>query len=104
MSTLPRRCVQCKTLIAKGSRCAKCTPPKGNTTQRGYGAAWAKLSKQIIRRDRGVCYWCGGPADTTDHLVPKSCGGTDDPTNLVASCRTCNGRKGNRDFLSQVHS
>jgi 5-methylcytosine-specific restriction endonuclease McrA len=96
MHALPRRCVQCKTLIAKGSRCAACTPPKANTTSRGYGSAWAKLSKAVVRRDGYVCAYCGRRATTADHVVPKARGGTDDMSNLVAACRSCNGRKGVR--------
>jgi hypothetical protein len=28
-----------------------------------------------------------------DHVVPKAIGGSDDPTNLVAACESCNGGK-----------
>lgn len=41
------------------------------------------------------CYWCGDPyAGTTDHLTPRSRGGTDDRSNLVNACHSCNARKG----------
>ena len=37
------------------------------------------------------CVFCGKTEDlTTDHLIPKSRGGSDDPCNLVLSCAFCN--------------
>lgn len=50
---------------------------------------------RAYRRD-GVCHLCGQPgADTLDHLVPLSKGGTNDPSNLRPAHRACNSRKGN---------
>lgn len=64
---------------------------------RGYGGAWARLSRSVIERDAGICYLCGLPgADTADHIVAKRNGGTDDPDNLAAAHRACNSRKGAR--------
>lgn len=97
MRGLPRRCVQCKTLIAKGSRCPACTPEKANTTSRGYGSAWAKLSKAVVRGDGHVCVYCGRRA-TADHVVPKARGGTDDmSTSSPPAERATGGRA--RGFL-----
>lgn len=46
---------------------------------------WRRLRARIMRRDQGICYLCGKPgADTVDHKVPVSQGGTDDPSNLGA--------------------
>jgi hypothetical protein len=28
-----------------------------------------------------------------DHIVPRNAGGTDEPTNLVLACRSCNSRR-----------
>ena len=47
----------------------------------------------ILARDRHVCGYCGGSADTIDHVVPRSRGGAASWTNLVAACRGCNGTK-----------
>ena len=42
-----------------------------------------------------VCYWCGDPyANTRDHLTPTSRGGSDDTSNIVLACHSCNARKG----------
>jgi hypothetical protein len=50
----------------------------------------------VLRRDRHRCAYCGGHADTIDHLVPRSRGGTWTWLNTVAACGRCNSRKGNR--------
>ncbi|MCA9368245.1 HNH endonuclease [Candidatus Kaiserbacteria bacterium] len=43
------------------------------------------------------CAYCGTfRPDTRDHVIPKAQGGTDDPSNLVYSCRSCNSKKGSR--------
>jgi HNH endonuclease len=49
------------------------------------------------------CHWCGCdtqiswnnlPTDATiDHILPRSDGGTDDPSNVVSACNSCNGRR-----------
>lgn len=46
---------------------------------------------------RAKCVYCGEPATQVDHIVPVSKGGTDDVSNLVPACRSCNSSKGNRD-------
>ncbi|MHC9292739.1 HNH endonuclease [Mycobacterium sp. LTG2003] len=50
----------------------------------------------VLRRDRHTCVYCGGRADTVDHVLPRSRGGSDHWLNLVAACQPCNGRKGDR--------
>ena len=45
----------------------------------------------------GECVYCGGTADTRDHVIPLSRGGTNSIDNIVPACRSCNARKGNRD-------
>lgn len=44
------------------------------------------------------CFWCDGVIlrhPQTDHLVPRSKCGPDEPWNLVRVCRSCNASKGN---------
>ncbi len=53
-------------------------------------------SRNVIRRDKGVCAYCAGRATTVDHVVPRSRGGRSTWTNTVAACEACNGRKGSR--------
>jgi hypothetical protein len=47
-------------------------------------------------RDGGTCQYCGTRADSIDHVVPRSRGGTHTWDNVVAACRTCNVRKRDR--------
>ncbi len=50
----------------------------------------------VLRRDGYLCAYCGAHATTIDHVLPRSRGGQNTWTNLVACCRSCNCRKGNR--------
>ena len=54
----------------------------------------------IYARDRYRCQYCGDKAPiselTYDHVVPRAQGGRTIWTNIVATCYTCNARKGNR--------
>jgi 5-methylcytosine-specific restriction endonuclease McrA len=61
------------------------------------GRPWQRKKARVIRRDGGICHLCGHPgADTADHLVPWSQGGTDEYANLAAAHIDCNRRRGNR--------
>ena len=52
----------------------------------------------ILLRDEETCQYCGKRSRdlTLDHIIPRSRGGLSTWENLVASCKTCNGKKGNR--------
>jgi 5-methylcytosine-specific restriction endonuclease McrA len=52
--------------------------------------------RAIFARDGGKCQYCGGGAENVDHVVPRSGGGRHTWENVVAACRRCNTRKGNR--------
>lgn len=56
--------------------------------------------RALLVRDRYTCQYCGsqpGRQDLTiDHIVPKSKGGATTWENVVAACRRCNGKKGNK--------
>lgn len=56
--------------------------------------------RTVLARDQYTCQYCGdapGRADLTlDHVVPRSRGGATEWDNVVAACRPCNQRKGNR--------
>jgi hypothetical protein len=49
---------------------------------------------EVFKRDRFTCAYCGGkPPEVVlhvDHITPVAKGGTNDPTNLITSCRDCN--------------
>ena len=50
----------------------------------------------LMHRDRFRCAYCGGKADTVDHVVPRSRGGAHTWENCVACCSTCNHRTADR--------
>lgn len=50
----------------------------------------------------GRCWLCGAIADTTDHVIPLSRGGTNWPANLRPACRPCNSGKKDRDWRSRI--
>ncbi len=58
-----------------------------------------RLSRRsIFARDEWECQYCGqtGKDLTIDHIVPKRLGGGASWENLVACCRRCNSRKGDK--------
>jgi 5-methylcytosine-specific restriction endonuclease McrA len=60
------------------------------------------LRFRILERDGFRCRYCGrGTPEVTlhvDHVQSVADGGTDDESNLVASCRDCNLGKGRRSL------
>ena len=54
--------------------------------------------KAVLARDSWTCQYCGAskPGLTVDHVIPRSRGGKSVWENIVASCASCNRRKGNR--------
>lgn len=53
--------------------------------------------RNIMKRDRHTCQYCGTKSDLTlDHVFPRSRGGEDSWENLVTACNKCNVKKGNR--------
>lgn len=61
-----------------------------------YRAGVPMTRVALMQRDRFRCAYCGSRADTVDHVVPRSRGGTHCWENCVACCRACNHRKGDR--------
>jgi 5-methylcytosine-specific restriction endonuclease McrA len=71
------------------------------------GSDWIhpRIRREIYERDGWTCYLCDKPLDLSagpngnrapslDHVIPRSKGGTHDPSNLKTACRSCNSRKG----------
>jgi hypothetical protein len=58
----------------------------------------------ILLRDDETCQYCGKRSRdlTLDHILPRSRGGQSTWENLVACCKHCNGKKGNR-LLKEVN-
>ena len=90
----PCRVVGC----AKLQPCATHPAPgrwdgRGSSASRGYGAAWQRVRREVLIRDGYRCRTCGALAEQVDHVRPRAEGGSDDPSNLAAICRTCHASK-----------
>lgn len=62
-----------------------------------------KLCRQtILARDNHTCQYCGKSARdlTIDHVVPRRAGGGQTWENLVACCRRCNLKKGDKHLTN----
>lgn len=80
----------------------------GNSGRKvGQGSKWIRAERRlgIYIRDGFTCMYCGrdlknAPAAdvTLDHLIACSKGGTNENTNLVCACRSCNSSRGDRDL------
>lgn len=57
--------------------------------------------RTVLQRDEHRCAYCGGAADTVDHVQPRSRGGRHEWTNVVAACGRCNHRKADR-LLTEI--
>jgi 5-methylcytosine-specific restriction endonuclease McrA len=53
-------------------------------------------TKSAIKARDKMCAYCGGKAETVDHVVPRSRGGALTWENAVAACLRCNHRKADR--------
>lgn len=58
-----------------------------------YGRTVSLTRNALFARDDHQCQYCAGPAESIDHVVPRSRGGLHVWENVVAACRRCNLRK-----------
>ena len=84
---------------------AKKLPPTGKATVRVRQGKCPRRLAQLIIKTSGRCWYCGKmiceKTATVDHVLPKAWLGTDDESNLVASCYKCNNTKG--DLLLEAY-
>jgi 5-methylcytosine-specific restriction endonuclease McrA len=52
--------------------------------------------RAVFARDAHRCQYCGAPAESIDHVLPRSRGGPHAWENVVAACRPCNVKKRDR--------
>ncbi|TMJ56446.1 MAG: RecQ family ATP-dependent DNA helicase [Alphaproteobacteria bacterium] len=56
-------------------------------------ADWVNIREAVLRRDNYKCVECGTPCRSAEadvhHLLPRSAGGPDEPSNLVTLCDGC---------------
>jgi len=76
-----------------------CTERKKKCSPHQPTGCWIRSEKRlaIYLRDEFRCVYCGAnmhgaaPADLTlDHVRPKSRGGSNEASNLVTACKSCN--------------
>ena len=63
------------------------------------GSHTAEDIRTLLKMQKGRCWWCGKPFGQdyhVDHRIPLSRGGSDDASNLVITCPTCNIEKHTR--------
>jgi 5-methylcytosine-specific restriction protein A len=88
-----RPCIECGR-PSQGSRCEIHALPD-HRKRAGYGYAWTQLSREIRERFPW-CALCGtaGVPLHVDHIIPRSLGGTDHPSNLRPLCSPCHHKHG----------
>ncbi len=89
MTRPARICSYCRRMVAAGVACP-CGQGRGRDTrpsasERGYGTDWRKLRAKLMPPGTR-CRLCDAPAKHLDHIVPRSAGGTDNPSNLQPLC------------------
>jgi 5-methylcytosine-specific restriction endonuclease McrA len=55
-----------------------------------YARRVALNRENIFIRDSYLCQYCGDDAESIDHIMPKSKGGSHEWGNVVACCKRCN--------------
>jgi 5-methylcytosine-specific restriction endonuclease McrA len=63
-----------------------------------YRATIGLSRRGVFARDGWHCAYCRGPAETIDHVIPRSRGGRHAWDNVVAACAKCNHTKGDKSL------
>lgn len=89
---LPDR--SCPNLTSRGPRCPACTRAWnqrfGSARERGYDSTY-EANRQFVLSKSKICWLCGeSGADTADHVIPRSRGGSNAVENLRPAHLGCN--------------
>ncbi|WP_083828460.1 HNH endonuclease [Parafrankia sp. EUN1f] len=102
-----KKCLDCDTLVSQGSRCKEhararkraqeARRARASNHARGYTREY-RANRLTILATAPQCSvaLCTTTADTVDHIVPLSRGGTNDLDNLRPMCSFHNTSRGNR--------
>lgn len=91
-----KACATCGQAFTPRNRFARFCPTheqRSPSTAALRDPAYQQARRQMLP---APCAYCGQPADTIDHVIPVSAGGTNHRENLVPCCRSCNQRKADR--------
>ena len=64
-----------------------------------HSRLWSQRRSIVLKMHDELCVYCGDEAETVDHVIPRSKGGTDNIDNLVAACGRCNYAKSDKIYL-----
>jgi len=59
---------------------------------------WKKQRELVFRTKGHDCYICGEWATAIDHVISAKRGGGNDLENLEPICKSCNSKKGSREY------
>jgi ATP-dependent DNA helicase RecQ len=87
------RCVVIIAELGSQTACRVSKNPWCRTVQSPPPTDWTQIRSEVLARDNHTCMECGIQCRSADtdvhHLLPRSAGGTDDPSNLVTLCDGC---------------
>ena len=63
----------------------------------------SKFRELVYSRYGNRCFYCGGFANTIDHVVPLSKGGLSSFSNCIPACFTCNHTKDDMEVVDYLH-
>ncbi|MGP3699222.1 HNH endonuclease [Rhodobacter sp. NSM] len=69
-----------------------------SSRKRGVARVPSEARELMLELFEGGCAYCDQQAETWDHVVPVSKGGTTEPRNIVPACIACNSSKRDRDL------
>lgn len=113
-TSAPKPCSRCGVLVRDGS--SRCQQHKvvpwtkwRDDASPINGRWWRRLRDLVLLRDDGLCQPClraGRVTSATevDHIVARADGGSHDPANLEAICRTCHRAKTAREAHAPRHA
>ncbi len=103
------RCIDCRALISRGSRCRRHQLTRERTRKAGRGGSgWAasRTRQAILTRDGHRCRGCGGASSPhllhVDHITPVSRGGANTDANLQTLCVDCHDTKTAREAAARA--